>query len=110
MVRTICRRRSSATLPSVFFQLASRHRINAIAFAEGWPVQTVGLVEHHFVILRLPGRSLCSAVQYFNKLLARSARGVRDHHYGMRAPAQVGLINLQAVAARLLCERRRARL
>jgi len=71
----------------VFFQLASRHRINAITFAKGWPVQAVGLVEHHFVILRRPGRPVLTAVQYLNKLLAPSARRVRDRLYGMWASA-----------------------
>src|ERR1039458_1574295 len=78
----------------VFLQLASGHRINAIAFTEGGPVQAVGLVEQHFVILRRPGRALRRAVQYFDKLLAPSARRMRNHHHRMRAPAQVGFINL----------------
>ena len=30
-------------------QLASRNCINQIAFAEGWPIQPIGLVEYHFM-------------------------------------------------------------
>ena len=79
---------------AVLFQLSPGHRIDTIAFAEGGLVEAIGLVEHDFVLARWPSGALCRAVEDFNELLARSACRVRDHHDRVRAPAQVGLVNL----------------
>lgn len=47
----------------VVLQLTAGHRIIKITFAEGGPIEAVGLVQQHLMILRSAGGALGGAVQ-----------------------------------------------
>lgn len=70
-------------------QFLSRDGEDAVAFAKRRTVETVRIVEPHFIRLRRTAGALRSAVEHFHKIPPRGACGMGDDHHRMRPPSKV---------------------
>lgn len=82
---------------TVSFEFAPGNGVKTIAFAEGRPVQAIGLVQDHFIFMGRAIRPLGRAIEDFNKILTGGAGRVGDDNDRMGLPTEVRLINFPGV-------------
>ena len=70
-------------------EFLARDGEEAVAFAKRGTVETVGIVEPHFIRLGRAAGALRSAIEHFHKIPPGSARGMRDDHHRMLPPAKI---------------------
>ena len=75
------------------FQLVSGNCVNAIAFAEGWPIEPVAFIEEDFVNLGRAAGALGRAINNFDNVFGGSAGGMGNDDDWMRPPSKIARIN-----------------
>ena len=77
----LSRKGNDATLTP---QLAARHSVDQVAFAQCRLIQPVCVVEQYFVRFRFAGRTLRRTSDDFDRVFARGAIRMRYNYYWMR--------------------------
>ena len=70
-------------------KLLARDGEDAVAFAKRGTIESVGVIEPHFVRLRRTAGALRRAIQDLDKVPALRTGGMRNDDHGMRSPAEI---------------------